>query len=218
MSLAKACYDLFHENFTYVDEDAITKDLMCTICLAPIFEPIFHEFCGNIFCRSCVSNMTRCPLCRRTLFCLRVPNFLHNILNNLLVKCNSCRIEIKRERFFDHYVKECSVSCPWGCDEILLRAELEWHNCPSRGGIKVRIRSHLRNEVYELICDKPYMISDLKKKFLKYLNFREPIWTLFLFLDSRMIMADISLKDCGYSEDKWFTFVLLNHANNQLYY
>lgn len=53
--------------FEYCEVDAIEADLMCPVCLAPLFEPVTHVPCGRMFCACCLSSCAACPLCRRPL-------------------------------------------------------------------------------------------------------------------------------------------------------
>ena len=52
--------------FEYVDEKSIDEDLLCAVCLKPMVTPTTTN-CGHPFCKSCLSALKICPMCREPL-------------------------------------------------------------------------------------------------------------------------------------------------------
>jgi len=54
-------------DFEYENEDNISVDLKCPICLRPVVNPILHDDCGNMFCKQCfdksLTTYNKCPVC-----------------------------------------------------------------------------------------------------------------------------------------------------------
>lgn len=91
--------------------EALHSDYECCICLAPAFEPVQHESCGQMFCQECVANLEKCPNCRATLETKPVTlKLVLNKLNVLTVVCPSCKKDVLRRELGEH-VKDCPVPC-----------------------------------------------------------------------------------------------------------
>jgi hypothetical protein len=84
-----------NQHFRYVNEAAIAKDeipTMCDICVSAIRSPQQCSSCGNVICGECAHKTAdRCPTCRcePAEWC-GLP-FLEDILSANRVKCPSCR-------------------------------------------------------------------------------------------------------------------------------
>jgi len=71
---------------------------------------------GNTFCKSCVSSLDKCPLCRAT---LNISHFVStkivkSIVDALKVKCIQCNAAITRGEYENH-IKKCPIPCKLGC-------------------------------------------------------------------------------------------------------
>jgi Ras-related C3 botulinum toxin substrate 1 len=89
------------KNYSYVNEDDIDDDLLCTVCFEPFEDGVMHSIaqCRNCFCRACISSVADCPLCRAPVSATDIaplPRMMHNILNALKIQCNDCEAVITR--------------------------------------------------------------------------------------------------------------------------
>ena len=82
------------DNYTYVNEDKISRSLICPICLDPLIDPHTHVTCENSFCSRCVKNLTLCPCCRASIVnranMKMTGHGLRNILDELEVSESKC--------------------------------------------------------------------------------------------------------------------------------
>ena len=104
------------KSYTYVREEAIPKDLFCSICLSPLEDPRVHPACENMFCAHCVASLKDCPLCRRS-FVGELPaaqRYVRQLLDNLEVLCPACSQVATRESLEKH-LAGCPVPCSLGC-------------------------------------------------------------------------------------------------------
>ncbi|KAH3723378.1 hypothetical protein Pelo_17915 [Pelomyxa schiedti] len=105
------------------------KSLECSICLNPLKEPVEHPQCGNMFCKSCASNLPGgvCPLCREHLTTRPVVNkFVLNSVANILVPCPLCQKQVRQGDFIEHTSK-CPVECPNHCGQRIPPDQLAEH-------------------------------------------------------------------------------------------
>jgi hypothetical protein len=129
------------EDLTYVNKEAIDKDLICSICREPFMEPMMVPNCEHIFCKDCISKNpnNNCPTCRAIFSKAQVKpahRFIVKQLENLQVICtngnSSCPWKGTREQLPVHK-KECTyekVPCGfsrWGCTFSGTRGEVEKH-------------------------------------------------------------------------------------------
>ena len=70
--------------YTYVDEDKISRSLMCPICLDPLVDPRMHILCRNSFCSSCIKKLKRCPCCQSSNFNSEQLGMTSHALRNVL--------------------------------------------------------------------------------------------------------------------------------------
>ncbi len=77
-------------NFTYINEEKISRSLICPICLDPLLDPQTHVLCENSFCHRCISKLRHCPYCRTSIMeandLKMASHGLRNILDELHVR------------------------------------------------------------------------------------------------------------------------------------
>lgn len=80
-------------NYSYLNEDKISRSLICPVCLDPLVDPRTHVQCENSFCYRCVRKLRQCPCCRASIVNgqdLKVTSHvLRNILDELQVENQS---------------------------------------------------------------------------------------------------------------------------------
>lgn len=92
--------------FEYVDRIEIPEDFICSICSAPIIEPIVHVSCTSVFCRSCIQHKTwACTVCQTGEIndFYKASKNLNSYLDKLVVRCLQCKTKIPRHEFFSHH-------------------------------------------------------------------------------------------------------------------
>lgn len=76
-------------NYIYINEDKISRSLICPICLDPLIDPQTHVLCENSFCNPCIKKLKHCPCCRTSIIesnDLKITSHsLRNILDELQV-------------------------------------------------------------------------------------------------------------------------------------
>lgn len=92
--------------------DGLHADYECCICMAPAFEPVQHESCGQMFCKNCVDDLNDCPTCRAAPLVAKpvTLKLVLNKLNALKVVCPSCKKDVLRRELQNH-VKDCPILC-----------------------------------------------------------------------------------------------------------
>lgn len=123
--------------YTYLNEDQIDVELKCSICDEPFQLPMNCKFCGNTYCRTCITQwlhqQSSCPSCRQMVdhFLPVISRVVLNQLNRLLVECQLCEQKnIQRSDFNDHLMKICPkhiVPCTDGCGWNGCRENLAQH-------------------------------------------------------------------------------------------
>ncbi len=82
-------------NYIYVNEDKISRSLICPICLDPLIDPQTHILCENSFCNRCIKKLKHCPYCRTSIMesnDLKIASHgLRNILDEIQVRLNKYR-------------------------------------------------------------------------------------------------------------------------------
>ncbi|XP_028655326.1 ligand of Numb protein X 2a [Erpetoichthys calabaricus] len=133
------------ENHLYNYQHEVDDDLVCHICLQPLFQPLDTP-CGHTFCYKCLRNFLQekdfCPLDRKKLhfkLCKKSSILVHKLLDKLLVSCPFAAV----------------------CPEVVQRCDLEAHlkhRCPGaskhRAGLE-RCRTGRLQEVDTKEDSKP---------------------------------------------------------------
>ncbi|XP_058886682.1 ligand of Numb protein X 2-like isoform X2 [Acipenser ruthenus] len=138
------------ENHLYNYQHEVDDDLVCHICLQPLFLPLDTP-CGHTFCSKCLRNFLQekdfCPLDRKKLhfkLCKKSSILVHKLLDKLV------------------------ISCPFtsACQDVMQRCDLEAHlkhRCPGaschRAGLERR-RSGRQQQQAEPGEDSRTMASD----------------------------------------------------------
>ncbi|CAF2435471.1 unnamed protein product [Rotaria sp. Silwood2] len=98
-------------NYTYINEDKVSRSLICPICLDPLIDPQTHILCENSFCNRCIRKLRQCPCCRASIINpndLKITSHvLRNILDELEVQCNVCKQTLSRGNFSIHIRNNC---------------------------------------------------------------------------------------------------------------
>ena len=118
--------------------DGLMRGLDCSICLAPMKDPVTLIECGHNFCETCVqqlhkSETPRCPLDRISIGKQFVPAFaLREIIGNVNVKCPGKKCTFVGEnRDLEYHIEQCP--------HVKLRCR--HRRCNKRGSIG-QIRQH----------------------------------------------------------------------------
>ncbi|XP_041089108.1 ligand of Numb protein X 2a isoform X1 [Polyodon spathula] len=125
------------ENHLYNYQHEVDDDLVCHICLQPLFLPLDTP-CGHTFCSKCLRNFLQekdfCPLDRKKLhfkLCKKSSILVHKLLDKLV------------------------ISCPFtsACPDVMQRCDLEAHlkhRCPGaachRAGLERRRSGRLQQQ------------------------------------------------------------------------
>jgi len=76
-------------NYLYVNEQKISRSLICPICFDPLVHPQTHIQCENSFCNRCISKLKHCPFCQTSIVnndeLKNANHVLRNILDELQV-------------------------------------------------------------------------------------------------------------------------------------
>ena len=143
----------------------VDDELKCPICCCVLQEAVQAPECEHTFCQECIqewlSRQTSCPVDRQPLTrggLKPAPRVLRNFLAKLDIKCdfagvNGCPAVVKLENLQSH-TDTCDfnpykpVICEKGCGFVLLRNQVEGHNCLS--------------DLRELISKQETQINELK--------------------------------------------------------
>lgn len=115
------------DHYDYVDLEAISPHLFCSICQNPAVAPIVHG-CGNLFCRRCIDKWAKpCPLCRLPMVdtaCCDAAMPIAALLGELMVRCPNCLHTMAREKLAWHLSQQCSARppCAEGCCQCKTRS------------------------------------------------------------------------------------------------
>jgi hypothetical protein len=71
-------------NYTYINEDKISRSLICPICLDPLIDPQTHVSCENSFCNRCIRKLRQCPCCRASIINPNDLKMTSHVLRNIL--------------------------------------------------------------------------------------------------------------------------------------
>lgn len=82
------------DNFTYVNEDKVSRSLICPICLDPLMDPQTHTLCENSFCNRCVRKLKQCPCCRASIVNPNELKMTSHVIRNILDELEVYKINI----------------------------------------------------------------------------------------------------------------------------
>ncbi|KAG5503482.1 hypothetical protein JKF63_05621 [Porcisia hertigi] len=85
-----------------VGED-FSEELTCAVCLDSWKDPVEFAPCGHIFCKVCAADLEGCPVCRKPIKSMNVPNrTLVNMALQIRVRCMQCGWKGTREQGMSH--------------------------------------------------------------------------------------------------------------------
>lgn len=101
------------------DNGKIELSLTCAICLdiASYENPIETSCCHNLFCSSCIENVSPCPACRTANFEAIPAHFARRLIGSLSMNCpnEGCTEKINRSDLSKHLSTHClyrNLKCP----------------------------------------------------------------------------------------------------------
>ena len=181
-------------NFTYVNEEKISRSLICPICLDPLIDPQTHITCDNSFCNRCIRKVRQCPCCRASIINpqeLKITSHvLRNILDELEVQCNVCKQRLCRGNFSSHIRSNCLQTSPVTTEEEEKLMKIPLENSLDRQ----EIEKHLSN-LYRRIHTLENELFELKKAIFIGLLVLATLGTLLFFgsIFSYVILSFLSL-------------------------
>ncbi|RWS29207.1 E3 ubiquitin-protein ligase NRDP1-like protein, partial [Leptotrombidium deliense] len=151
-----------YDSMRFVNE--VDEELKCPICCCVLKDALQAPDCEHTFCNDCINEwlliQSNCPVDRQPLNKADLkpaPRVLRNFLAKLDIKCDfasfGCPAVVKLESLTSH-CNECDfnpdkpVICEKGCGLVLLRNQVEEHNCLS--------------DLRELVSNQQKQINDLK--------------------------------------------------------
>ncbi|CAF0913814.1 unnamed protein product [Adineta steineri] len=192
-------------NYTYINEDKISRSLICPICLDPLIDPQTHVSCENSFCNRCIRKLRQCPCCRASIMnpndLKMTSHVIRNILDELEVQCNVCKQIINRGNFSIHIRNNCLDHSPISPEEeesfLNLSASSSTINSPTtiKNSIdEQQIEKHLSN-LYRRIHTLESELFELKKAIYICLFVLSTIATLIFFgtIFSYVILSFLSV-------------------------
>lgn len=102
---------------------------LCNIC-AGVDGDIRTHSCRALVCQNCLASRKKCKTCHKELHPSDLSitaDIIINSINNLEIKCNNCEAYILYSTFEMHLLKDCSVKCPYGCEEKYKRQNYKEH-------------------------------------------------------------------------------------------
>ena len=121
-----------NNEYEYMNEESIDRELICTICDAPFKDPKCTP-CDHLFCDECIvqwieNHDITCPVCRYQPLAIdkltKANRPLRNMLDRLEVKCTACgQKNLRRGEFRTHVERVCfnanvlcsaaDIKCTW---------------------------------------------------------------------------------------------------------
>ncbi len=158
-------------DFDFVDDEQLSGDHECPICLLVLRDPQMVSCCGRKYCNTCIGRVNAankpCPMCNLTYDCMAEKQLNRRILD-LKIKCSKSKYgcdwvgEIRQ--LDNHQSVTClytEVACSLGCGESMQRQFLERHvldECIKRPveSRLLRITQKLETKInsLELKCDE----------------------------------------------------------------
>lgn len=172
-------------NFTYVNEEKISRSLICPICLDPLIDPQTHVLCENSFCNRCIRKLRQCPCCRASILnphdLKLTSHVLRNILDELEVQCNVCKKILNRGNYSAHIRNNCLEQSPINSEEEETIMNLSTENLTNKYSMdQQQIDKHLSN-LYRRIHTLENELFELKKTIFISLFVLSTIATLIFF-------------------------------------
>ena len=97
----------------------INHSLICAICLdmASVDDAVETSCCHQLFCSSCIGNVSACPTCRKPGFPTVPAYFARRLIGNLMVACpnEGCTKRVSRSNLPEHLAVHCEfrdLCCP----------------------------------------------------------------------------------------------------------
>ena len=109
----------------------------CLICNNILEDPVQHSPCRKMFCRKCIIQFDKCPLCKNNIQrseLLPVPLIVTDSIDSLRVKCKKCNKEMNFNESKTHK-NSCKFDCPFKCgckvtlDTLKDHAPLKCNKC-----------------------------------------------------------------------------------------
>ena len=101
--------------FIYFDEKTPSQ-LICAICMSPVYAPREMESCGHLFCAFCLKSTkvtTCCPSCKVESAQREPSKAVLRQLDDLIVKCThhtrGCDVHMTRSQLKEHLTRFCEV-------------------------------------------------------------------------------------------------------------
>jgi len=91
--------------FKYVDEEKIDGDFKCAVCFEPLYIPVSSIKCGHTYCKACIINLSKCPICRADITSNDIIDsaiIIKKYVNSLKVYCPRCNNTYERSSLNDH--------------------------------------------------------------------------------------------------------------------
>ncbi|KYQ94135.1 hypothetical protein DLAC_04421 [Tieghemostelium lacteum] len=121
----------------------ILEEFECQICKEFVSKDVVLENqCGKLFCKMCIQkhvqlNQGKCLCLKKAEIFDKVPLFIRQIIDGLLVYCNQCdslkQNPFLRNNYNDHQLNHCKsnkcVNVDRGCKELLIKSEIQYHQC-----------------------------------------------------------------------------------------
>lgn len=135
----------------------MSTEVICSICLAVIYDPIMCSKCENIFCRSCINSLLKksfkCP--NKCIFEEKeVGRVLKNLLNKFELQCYFVKNGCSSILLYGEFIKHCN-NCDYGdfkcltdnCDFVGIKKEVIAHVqiCP----LKLLLCKYCKEKIYQ---------------------------------------------------------------------
>jgi len=155
----------------------VDPDLVCTICLDVMRDPLQLVGCEHTFCGSCIRDWVEsnksCPIDRRRFSADQdlqpAPRILKGILSRLQIKCDfeqkGCEAIVSLESLKQH-IEECAfnlVLCDKGCGLTIVKHKVSQHSCVSQ-----EVTLQAMNKTLKTLCQaRSKIIADGEEKIAK---------------------------------------------------
>ncbi len=76
--------------------------LHCSICLDMAMDAVETDCCHQIFCETCLSQVDKCPSCRKSNFVSRANVFARRVIGVLPARCPFCENVVQKDNLEEH--------------------------------------------------------------------------------------------------------------------